>query len=143
MSSRMRRPETHKIEISQGDWLLVKKHLTAGEKRSMLAQMMGAHGPRIDPTRVGLSRIMTYLLDWSFSDAEGKPVVIRDQSLEVLEAALDALDPESFAEVLKAIEVHDDAMEKARAEEKNAQAGESGSSVTSPSPEPLAGVTNG
>ena len=36
---------------------------------------------------------------------------------------LRALDPESFTEVLNAVGAHDDAMEKERVAEKNAQAG--------------------
>jgi hypothetical protein len=133
----MRRPETARLELTQGDWLMVKKHLTAGEHRAMFARMMKAGDgvDRLDPTRVGLAKIVTFLLDWSFTDADGKPVVIRDQSAAVLEAALDALDPESFTEVLKAIEGHMQATEEARAQEKNGQGGENASSVILPSAE--------
>jgi hypothetical protein len=135
LASRMRRPETVKIDISQGDWLLVKKHLTAGEKRGLLGRMMGlgVRADQLDPTRVGLAKITTYLLDWSFDDMKGERLVIADQPLAVVEAALDAIDPESFTEVLKAIEAHDAAMEKARAEEKNVQGGGSESSAISAS----------
>ena len=135
MARRVRRPETHKIEISQGDWLLVKKHLTAGERRQMFSHMMrrGGVGDSLDSSRVGLARILAYLIDWSFTDADDRPLVILDQSMEVVEAKLDAIDPESFTEVLEAIDKHDDAMEKARAEEKNVQAGERPSSLISPS----------
>lgn len=134
MSVRMRKPETVKIDISQGDWLLVKKHLTAGENRAQFARMIryGTDGAKLDPVLVGHSKIVAYLLDWSVTDADGKPVVIRDQPEDVIAAALDALDIESFKEILAAVEAHDDAMSEARAEEKKA-AGESASSATSPS----------
>lgn len=123
--ARMHRPETVKLDISLGDWLLVKKHLTAGERMDMYAAMMKATstGETIDSARVGVCRVSTYLLDWSITDAEGLPVVIRDQPQAVVVSALRALDPESFTEVLNAVDAHDDAMEKARVAEKNAQVG--------------------
>lgn len=135
MASRMRRPETAKIDLSLGDWLLVKKHLTAGEKRQLFSLMLkqGANGDQLDSAKVGLAKILVYLLDWSITDADDKPVVIRDQPVSAMESALDALDPESFTEILRAIEQHDDAMEKARAAEKNGQGTEIGSPAISPS----------
>lgn len=145
MSSRMRRPETVKLDISRGDWLLVKKHLTAGEQRAIFKRMMrdGLTGDQIDSVRVGWSKIVGYLLDWSITDADDKPVVIRDQPDDVIGSALDALDTESFTEILKAIDAHDSAMEKERALEKNAQATGSISSATSPSPVPFTGAMSG
>lgn len=127
MSSRMRRPETVKLEISRGDWLLVKKHLTAGEQRAIFRRMMkdGITGDTIDSVRVGWSKMVGYLLDWSITDADDKPVVIREQPEEVIGAALDALDIDSFAEILKAVETHEAAMAEERASEKNAAAGTS------------------
>lgn len=120
MASRMRRPETVKIEISQGDWLLVKKYLTAGEQRAIFRRMMreGMTGDQIDSVRVGWSKIIGYLLDWSFEDADGKPVVIAGKSDDEIGAALDALDVESFKEVLKAIEAHESAMAQALEDDK-------------------------
>jgi hypothetical protein len=113
-----------------GDWLVVKKHLTAGENRAMFAGMMRADGEAIDRVKVGLSRIVAYLLDWSIEDADGKPVVIRDQPTNVVASALDALEPDSYREILTAIEAHEEAMEKAREQEKNAMATAIASSAT-------------
>ena len=114
MSVRMRRPETVRLELTQGDWLIVKKHLTAGETRAVFARMMRESGDAIDPVRVGLSRIVGYLLDWSFQDADGKPLVIRDQPENVVVSMLNNIDPDAFTEVLKAIDTHDAAMEVER-----------------------------
>jgi len=134
MSSRMRRPETVRLEISRGDWLIVKKHLTAGESRGMLGNMLrlGARlsDTAVDPTKVGLSRIVAYLLDWSITDADDKPVVIREQPFDVVAAAVDNLEPEAFAEILAVIEAHETAMEEER--QKNPH-GESAPSAISPS----------
>jgi len=136
MSSRMRRPETARLSITNNDWLLVKKYLTAGEQRAIFRRMMreGVSGDdRIDSVRVGWSRMIGYLLDWSITDPDNKPVVLLDQPDEVIGAALDALDTDSFTEILQAIDAHIDAMDAAKELEKNAQATASGSLATSTS----------
>lgn len=142
MSSRMRKPETTLLQITQGDWLLVKKRLTAGEQRKMFDRMMSG-GLSIKPVNVGIAKIQAYLLDWSITDADDKPVVIQDQGEDVLASALDNLDPDSFKEILHAIEDHMEAVEKVDSEEKKLRAGVSASSPTSLSPEPLVGATSG
>ena len=145
MSSRMRRPETVKLDITRGDWLLVKKHLTAGEQRAIFSRMMreGISGDRIDAIRVGWAKMVGYLLDWSITDADDKPVVIMDRSEDEIGAALDALDTDSFAEILKAVETHEKAMEKERASQKKILTGGRASSATSPSASTSDGVTSG
>lgn len=130
MSRRMRRPETVRIELTRGDWIVVKKHLTAGEQRAMFAGMMREDGESIDRVKVGLSRILVYLLDWSFEDFDGKPLVIRDQPESVVASILNAIDADAFSEVLKAIEAHGDAMDTEREKEKNDLATASASSAT-------------
>lgn len=142
MSSRMRRPETLTIQITRGDWLLVKKHLTAGEQRAIYSRMMRSDN-QLDTLQVGRSKMVGYLLDWSVTDADNKPVVIRDQGHEVVESALDALDMESWKEILGAIEAHEDAMEQERTAEKNALDGAKASSAISPSLSSSAGDMSG
>ena len=77
MSIRFRHPETLRLALTRGDWILVKKHLTAGETRRVFRRMIrqGATGDEIDSLQVGLSKMIVYLLDWSFHDADGNPVV--------------------------------------------------------------------
>lgn len=130
MSRRMRRPETARLELSQGDWVLVKKHLTAGETRGMFAGMMRADGESIERTKVGLSKILAYLLDWSFEDFDGKPIVIRDQPENVVTSALNGIESDAYSEVLRAIEAHEEAMEQEREAEKNVPATASASLAT-------------
>ena len=144
MSSRVRRPETELLKISRGDWLLVKKHLTAGEYREMLNRYTVLNGGSysIDPLKVEQSKMIAYLLDWNITDADDKPMVIRDQPPDVVSAALDALPYEDWQEIKEAIAKHDYAMDKLREAEKNARDGEHNSSAISPSVAFLAGPSN-
>lgn len=131
MSRRTRKPEQVKIDISQGDWILVKKHLTAGEQRQIFAGMMREQGgAAINPLKVGVSKLAGYLLDWSFMDADDRPMVIREQSADVVMANLDMLDPEDFGELVRVVDAHEEAMAKVRSDEKNV-AGSTASDPTS------------
>ena len=145
MALRMRRPETKRLQLTDGEFLTVKMHLTAGERRAIFARMMtsDADGMHIDTVKIGLSKVLGYLLDWSAKDPDGKPVEIRDKPIEAVEAALDALDPESFAEILAAIEAHEEAMTAERTATKNELDGGSKSPAISPSLVGVAGDTNG
>jgi hypothetical protein len=145
MARRTRPPETKMLHISDGDWLLVKKHLTAGEERALFKGMIrdGVTGDTIDSMKVASSKILTYLLDWSFTDHDDKPIVIRDKSPEDVETALNAITPDDFKEVRDAIDKHMAAMEKERKAEKNGQGGDHKSSPISTSPSDATGVTNG
>ena len=93
----------------------------------------GGDGASLDPMMVGHSKIIGYLLDWSIQDVDGQPVVIKDQPDNVIGSALDALDADSFTEILQAVEAHEKAMEKEREQEKNVQTGEIKPSAISPS----------
>jgi hypothetical protein len=136
-NSRFVRPETVKLTISNGDWLIVKKRLTHGEARTAFARMYlaGADGAlKVNPLGLGMSTVTAYLLDWSLLDDDGQPVNIRGVSVEELTAKLDALGSEDFAEIRTAIELHDIAMATERAAEKKRLAGANGSDPTSPLP---------
>lgn len=108
--SRFVRPDTDKLELTDGDWLLVKRRLTAGEERRAFARhvkvMRRGEPTEIDPEAVGLGLMTQYLLDWSLTDDRGQVVVIRDQPTSVVEAALNALDPASFREINDALGAH-------------------------------------
>ena len=145
MSSRIRRPETLRLPLTRGDWIVVKKHLTAGETRRVFRRMIrqGATGDQIDSLQVGLSKMVVYLVDWSITDADDQPVIIRGQSEDVVADVLEMLDVESFAEILKAIEAHERTMELEREDEKKTATGTSTSDPTWPSLVSSDGGTNG
>jgi hypothetical protein len=119
--SRFVRPETRVLTLGNGDTLVVKDCLTAGEQRAAYARMYlaGVNGNlSIHPLQVGLAQMTAYLVDWSLTDDEGRPVVIREVSADRLVEVLESLDPESFSEIRDAIDAHEQARALARAEEK-------------------------
>jgi hypothetical protein len=135
--SRFVRPETAKLEISDGDWLLVKKRLTAGEQRKAFARIVKrlevGKPTELDPEATGLAKIVAYLLDWSLVDDTGAIVPVRDQPAAVVESALLALDPESFREIHDLITAHEEREAEALAQEKKRRTGAIASSATSTS----------
>ena len=145
MSIRYRDPEHVRIPLTRGDWILVKKHLTAGETRRIFRRMIrqGVTGDEIDSLQVGLSKMVVYLVDWSITDADDQPVIIRGQSEDVVADVLEMLDVESFAEILKAIETHERTMEAEREDEKKTDPGNNKCDPTWPSLASLDGAMNG
>ena len=135
------RPETVRLPLSDGQWILVKQRLNTGEHRAHLARcsVVGSDGRRrVESLTHGLSLVVAYLLDWSLSD-----VGIRDASEAALTAALDNLEPDRFVEIREAVAAHELAMEAARETEKNVTGGERPASAISPSPSEPAGALSG
>jgi hypothetical protein len=124
MSIRVRRPATVRLELTRGDFLIVKQDLTAGEARELM-RAAAKPGPvlELDPIAAGVALVVAYLLDWSFTDADGRPLTIADQPTAVVRAALDHIDSESFLEVQQAISQHQAAMAALVAEQKKTPAG--------------------
>lgn len=121
-------PRVERIVISGGRWIEIKRELNAGENRRMFARQIRDYSPtdgraQYDPEQVGFARIVAYLLSWSF-DQHGERV-------PVTEAAIDALDQSTYAEILTAIDRHEARVDTERTAEKNGQAGENRSAATS------------
>jgi hypothetical protein len=136
MGSRYRKQEEMRLDLSEGDWLLVRKHLTAGEERDAQARVIKAGSfkqgekPELDLEHLGIAQAVSYLIDWSITDADDKPIRIRDQSYAFVAAALRNQTPESLREILDAIQAHDSAMTAERELQKKAQDGTPGRSPT-------------
>lgn len=144
--SRFVRPETVRLPISDGDWLLVKKRLTSGEERAAFARtyIAGVDGRmHVNPISLGVGQVTAYLLEWSLTDDDGQIVDIRDKSADELAVVLDSLSPEDFTEIRDAIAAHDDAMRKERDEKKRQKAGTLTSGQTLPSPSDADGASIG
>jgi len=127
------RPDTVRLELGDGDWLVVKCRLSIGEIRE--AQALGLqYDDRLerwilDPRHTGTIDVAAYLVDWSF------PVAIRQASRADVLAAVAALELETFHECKRAVLAHEHATEARRAAEKKTPTGEPASSPTSLSPD--------
>ena len=132
--SRFVTPDTQKLDISQGDYLIVKKRLTAGESRRIMGRMVKSMRPGeavdLDPIHVGRAKVVEYLIDWSIKDSAGVVVPIRGKTPDEIGQILDGLDLESFREILATVEAHEDAMDTEREQEKNVPAGSPVSATT-------------
>jgi hypothetical protein len=111
-------PDVVRVPLSDGDWIDVKRELNAGEQRrvftSLVKTMQAGEKPELNPEQVGKTKLLEYIIGWSLCDANGKPVPFTP-------TALDAVDPETYTEITKAVDAHEDAAEKARDERKNAK----------------------
>lgn len=114
--------------IEDADFIDVKKQLSAGEVRNIYAGMVEEQkfgsSASVNPKRVGLTKIMEYLVGWSFVDRDGG-------RLPVSESALLSFDPDTFHEINEAIDFHQQEMERAATDRKKTTAGDPMSSPTS------------
>lgn len=95
-----------RLPLSDGDWVEVKNEISWQEQRRITAS---AWSPRMDVntqtwdaemnwTEVEFERMATYIVDWSFRDADDKPVAVsrsalnnlRQDTVDEIKAALDA-----------------------------------------------------
>lgn len=110
-------PDVVRLPLSDGDWIDVKKTLNAGESRNVLTRLVKTmhfnEKAEIDPAQVGLSKVVEFLVGWSFVDANGK-------SVPVSESAINNLDGDTYAELVKAIDAHEEASDAAQEALKNA-----------------------
>ena len=145
MGSHFVRPELITLTLPIGESLTVKRILNTGEHRAAIARMYAAGpdgrlavGPtgelRSNPINFGWATVLAYLVDWTLTDDQGAIVRIRDQPLEVVEAALRALDFGVYRTIEAAITAHDDVMQAQREAEKKTRAGAPSSDPISPSP---------
>jgi hypothetical protein len=124
--SRFVRPNTRTLTLGNGDQLIVRERLTAGEQRAHYARRYthDATGRLVvNPLTVGDGIVLAYLLDWNLRDDQGNAVLIRDLATDDLQRVVDSLDTESFQEIRSAIEAHETAMTTAREAEKKTDGG--------------------
>lgn len=127
MRCRFVQPEVVRLSLSDGDFIDVKKELNAGEQRRVFTRLVKAmhfnEKAEVNPEQVGLSKVVEFLVGWSFTDSSGQPV-------PVSEAAIGNLDGETFTEIVKLVDAHEAAGDAAREQEKNARGDESKSLAT-------------
>jgi hypothetical protein len=128
--TRFVQPDVVRLSLSDGDWIDVKRELNAGESRRVFARLVKTmhfnEKAEVDPEQVGLSKVAEFLVGWSLTDGDGKKVPISD-------AAINNLDADTYAEIVKAIDAHEAVGDAAREALKNATGDTAKSSVTLPS----------
>lgn len=147
MRSRVVISDTRRLELSDGDWIVVRKQLTHGETQEAFKRryLSGVDGKlHVDPVQIGHAQILAYLVDWSLTNPDGTVIAIKRQPAEYVEGALNSFDDETVAEILAAIRQHETEMYAAReAEKKTIPSGAPESLATSISPGSVDGGTSG
>jgi hypothetical protein len=129
-----------RVPLSGGEWIDVKKELNAGEARRIFATLVKTMNvgevTTLDPEKVGLTKVVEYVVGWSLLGTDGRPE-------PVSESAIDGLDQDTYREIVDAVDAHDVACEAIRVARKNGQGGETASAAISPSPDAAAGASTG
>lgn len=119
------KPETRRLDLSDGDWIDVKKHLNVAER----AQVDGAGVPgfrndakggqafELDFTALKIARAFVYITGWSFQDAKGNQTKPTRENVE-------NLDEDSLKEIDEALDAHVAAMDAEKKGQASAPAGE-------------------
>jgi hypothetical protein len=117
-------PDTVQIPLADGQWIEVKKHLSAIEEKRFrsagLRRMSQRKGDNDEPQNevdidwaaMAFARVVTYLVDWSAKMPSGVRMAVSKD-------AIGQLDSDSFEEIDNAIQAHIEKM----AEEKKAPSG--------------------
>lgn len=116
-------PEVKRLDLSEGDWIEVKRRLNIAESKRIESSIFrGIQGNqeslskgaevtasdvelKIDPTGAYMTKLQVYLVAWSFVDEQGKPVKLNNSSIE-------NLDPDSADEILEVLNAFLDEEEK-------------------------------
>ncbi len=115
--NRFVKPKTIRLEISDGDWIEIKKELTVGERKRMFAsglkqmQTSGTGDPKfdIDPVEMSFAKVREYLVGWSFEEEDNKGEVA---PIDLSDDAVRNLDESTFEEIETAIDEHIEKLEK-------------------------------
>ena len=141
MRSKVVVPETVRLALADEEWIRVKKRLNAGEMIELFQRSTNpADTTKPDPTLAPLALVLAYLVDWSFVDPQGEPIVLVDESAETKRAALLSLEFDTYTDIIAAIRDHDQSQ---RQEKKRPSVGATTSFETLPSRDVLVGDMNG
>lgn len=108
------KPEAVRLDLTEGDWVDVKKFLTAGEEARMsgagLRQMTQDDGKpsfTLDFERLRIAQVSAYVVGWSFVDANGNQTKPTPENIS-------SLSPDVLKEIGDAIDAHIKRMEEER-----------------------------
>jgi hypothetical protein len=111
-------PDVQRLPLSDGDFLDVKCALTAGEQREIFIQQIkggvitSGQETQLDPRKIGITRIVAYIVGWSLVDGDGRPIAFSED-------ALLAQDPDTLREITAAVDAHVEQQERRRAERRD------------------------
>lgn len=110
-----------RIELSEGDFIDVKKILSWGEQQDSFGDIikslpLGEGAAQLDPKRLNIGKALTYIVAWSFCDAHGVPQPVNESTLRNLDA-------DTGREITDALNAHEAQMTRARAEKKTIPTG--------------------
>ena len=96
-----------RLDLSDGDWVLVRQELTYGQQRRLAASGLTGIDPavtegqrlQVDLAAYDIERLVLWVLDWSFRDADGDQVVVSREAIE-------ALHPDTARELNEALDRH-------------------------------------
>jgi hypothetical protein len=126
--------EVVRLELSDGDWIDVRRVLTVGEDRDLVSLAVRGYRPDgtadLDTKLLSFLAAATYITGWSLVGVDGLPIPwVVNASVTKRVEVLRTLDSATMREIDEAIDAH--RMREATA--KNAHSGDSGTGTTSPS----------
>jgi hypothetical protein len=126
-------PEMVRIPLSDGDFIDVKKALTWGEQQDAFGDVvksmpLGNDDAQLDAKRLRIVKALTYIVGWSFCDAQGVPQPVNESTMR-------GLDDETGREISTALTAHEEQMARSRREKKTIPDGVPASIATSTSAE--------
>ena len=95
-------PLTVRLDLSDGDWIEVKERLTYGEQQRISSsgvKYRDADGLVLDLEKSGVTRLLTWIADWSFVGPD-------DKQRPVTKEAIWELDPGTAREIDAALSEH-------------------------------------
>lgn len=140
-------PQTVRLQISDGDYIDVKKQLNHGEHDDYWARIAPfqtvGEPMRMETRQVRTGKVLAYLLTWSLTH-KGVPIPMSpDMPDSARLSTINSLDQDTFIELYLAVDAHEDRVNAERDARKNAQSGGNGLSTTSPSPASSTGDLSG
>ena len=127
-----------KLPLSDGDWILVRAELSYGQQRRLatagltgVPSALAGQGDAlsVDLAAFDLERLATWIMDWSFVDADGDHVVVTREAIE-------RLSPDTAAEIQEVLNAHIEALEAKKAPGATRPAATSSSASASAGPGP-------
>lgn len=93
--SRFASGATEKLPLSDGDWVLIHRELSYAQQRRLasagltgvpqvLSESGGGGGLSVDLAQFDIEKLVTWIMDWSFTDGDGTHVVVSREAIEGL-----------------------------------------------------------